>query len=266
LFEYGLMLHYCVTGRKITINDLRYAGFDTPKPGGGKALPDNHASWAMERKLLQLVEEGNPDYKKLAGKLAAIGNLSNLGNNDSIRHYKNLTIIFTALCTRAAIRGGVPPEIAYTLSDNYIRSIEGCKNLAEIAEINSTMQEDFVRRARQAKTNGGVSPQVQKVRHYVQTHLTEKISIPILAAYVGYSETYISKKFKKETGRTIVDYINASKIEHATELLISDERPIGEIAEELGFHSQSYFCERFREYAGVAPSEYRLKQKNGSGG
>jgi YesN/AraC family two-component response regulator len=59
------------------------------------------------------------------------------------------------------------------------------QSLSEIAEVNASMQVDFVRRVRRAKSGEGVSPQVQKVCHYVQTHLMEKINIADLAEYVG---------------------------------------------------------------------------------
>lgn len=91
------------------------------------------------------------NYKEQAGRMVGIGMTGNLGNGDSIRHIKNITIVYTALCIRAAIRGGVDSEIAYTLSDQYINAIETCASLSEIAEVNAAMQEDFVRRVHQIK-------------------------------------------------------------------------------------------------------------------
>ena len=255
--EYGIMLHYCISGSKITISDLQYATAPGSQAGPQQQTPmDAHASWAMEQKLLQLVEEGNPDYKKIAAKLATGSNVASLGNGNSMRHLRNITIIFTTLCTRAAIRGGLEPETAFTLSDKYIRGAEACTTLGEVAELSDTMQEDFVNRVYQCRLSRR-SPAVQRCCSYIQTHLDEKMSVPHLAAMMGYSENYLSKKFKKETGRSLAEYMMSERIRAAQIQLISTQEDIQTIALHLGFTSQSYFGEIFRRYAGMTPGEYR---------
>ncbi len=88
--------------------------------------------------------------------------MARLGNGDPIRNLKNMTIIYTALCTRAAIHGGLPPEISYNLSDMYIQSIEASRSLGEIAEVNSAMVDDFVRRVHHCRTHPERSPQMEE--------------------------------------------------------------------------------------------------------
>lgn len=257
LFEYGLMLHYCVAEEYLSISDMQYPFSEKRSPKELESHKDTHASWAMEQELLKLVEEGNLDYKRLSARLVNMGSIANLGNGDTIRHFKNLTIIFTALCTRAAIRGGLQPEIAYSLSDMYIRGIESCRNLGEISEVNATMQDDFIHRVHQCRSHPELSPQTQKCCHYIQTHLNEKISMADLSAHVGYSEAHLSKKFRKEMGITITEYITAQKIDLAKKLLRANETPISDIAEYLCFSTQSYFSEQFRKATGQTPGEYR---------
>ena len=257
LFEYGLMLHYCIVKEYISISDLQYPISQKPTQKEMEAHRDTHATWAMEQELLKLVEEGNLDYKQQAARLVNMGNLANLGNGDTLRHFKNTTIIFTALCTRAAIRGGLLPEIAYSLSDMYIRSIEASQNLGEIAEVNTAMQEDFVHRVHQCRSNLDFSTQTRKCCYYIQTHLNEKITMKTLSSYVGYAETYLSRKFKQEIGLTVTEYITGQKIEFAKQLLRADDTPISDIAEKLCFSNQSYFSEQFRKVTGLTPGEYR---------
>ena len=259
LFEYGLMLHYCLTEEHITISDLQHPVAQKLTQKEIEAHRDTHASWAMEQALLKLVEEGNLDYKQHASRLVSMVSLANLGNGDTLRHFKNVTIIFTALCTRSAIRGGLPPEIAYNLSDMYIRGIEASRNLTEITEVNAAMQEDFVRRVHQCRSQPELSTQTQKCCYYIQTHLKEKITMQSLSSHVGYTETYLSRKFKQEMGITITEYIIRQKIEQAKQLLRADDTPISDIAEQLCFSTQSYFSEQFRRVTGFTPGEYRQK-------
>lgn len=263
-YEYALMLHFCLTGQHITASDLRYPASEGATLSASPRQNNAYASWAMEQKLLMLVEEGNLDYKKISGQIVGISDLADLGNGDNIRNYKNLTIVFTALCTRAAIRGGLTPDVAYGLSDMYIRAIEACRNSGEIYETNMSMQDDFIHRVHHCRTHLEISLQIQKCCFYIQTHLHSKISISELASQVGYSENYLSKKFKREIGMNIVEYINQQKIEHAKKLLQAEFTPINDIAEQLGFSSQSYFAEQFRKATGISPSEFRLRtlQKN----
>lgn len=256
-FEYGLMLHYCITGEKISISDIRYPNAKQHKNESNPAFADAHGSWAMEQKVLKLVEDGNLDIKRQTSRLASIGAVGNLGNGDSLRHFKNITIIFTALCTRAAIRGGLDPEIAYTLSDRYINGIEACGGLSEIAEVNAAMQEDYARRVHQIKLGTGISQEIQKCCDFIQINIERKVTAAELADCSGYSEAHLARKFKQELGTTIAEYTISQKIKYAEALLQSGNKTVQEVAEQLGFHSQSYFGQQFKKITGTTPGKYQ---------
>ena len=121
------------------------------------------------------------------------------------------------------------------------------------------MEEDFTHRVRLAKEAGGISPQIQRCLDYISFHRQQKISVSDLAEQAGYAENYLIVKFKAETGKTISEYIRTEKMEYAKSLLKSTDDPISEIAERLGFATQSHFGKRFRDYTGCSPSEYREK-------
>ena len=158
LIEYGLMLHYCVTEEKRTISDVIYpeAGAAHPKELEGHTA-NPYGTWLMEKKLMRLIEEGNLNFRQEATRLVGGAVPAELGNGNAERHYKNLVIAFIAACTRAAMQGGLSPETAYLLSDKYIRGVEACVSMAELAELNDAMQEDFVRRVHETRS-GVLSP------------------------------------------------------------------------------------------------------------
>ena len=257
-YEYGLMMHYCITGEKITVSDLQYPKTETSLPYEPQPETiDAHGTWAFEQEMLKMVEEGNLNMKQFASRMGSGANLGSLGNGNPIRQLKNITIIFTALCTRAAIRGGLPIEIAYTLSDRYISALEASNNISDIAEINDMMQDDFVKRVHQIKLNNGLSLQIKNCCAYIDLHVKEPFSLEKLAKKVGYSKNYLCKKFKQEMGRTISDYVLERKINLAKNLLLETSQTVHEIGEELSFHSHSYFCEQFKRQTGISPSEFR---------
>ena len=66
-------------------------------------------------------------------------------------------------------------------------------------------------------------------------NLGKKLRAADLAVLVGYSEYYITRKFREETGFFLNDYIKFARMERAKLLLQSTDLSILEIAEQLGF-------------------------------
>ena len=76
--------------------------------------------------------------------------------------------------------------------------------------------------------------------------------------YMGRTTFY--NKFKSLTGMSPNDFINSHKLKQAAVLLRQDlPISIAEIADNLGFNPPNYFCRKFKEQFGVAPSQYRQK-------
>ena len=78
-----------------------------------------------------------------------------------------------------------------------------------------------------------------------------------LAALVGYTEYYLTEKFKKVTGVSVSQYIRAAKIARAKVLLTSTALSVRDIAERLAFNTPNYFIQSFRTLEGLTPAQYR---------
>ena len=83
-----------------------------------------------------------------------------------------------------------------------------------------------------------------------------------MAENLGYSTTYISRKFKEVCGTSFSNYVNAFRIVKATELLRQTDYNITNIATRCGFENSNYFCRVFREIVGITPHQNRIKIKN----
>ena len=92
----------------------------------------------------------------------------------------------------------------------------------------------------------------------MQKHLTEPVDIDAPAKAVFVSRTHLAVKFKKETERTLSDFV-LKKIEEGKRLLRYTDKSISAIAAYLGFSSQSHFANVFRKYANSSPKKYRLR-------
>lgn len=94
------------------------------------------------------------------------------------------------------------------------------------------------------------------VRQYIGQHYQEG-SLQQMAADLGYERTYLSKFVRQATGSTFKQLVNVERMRRAALLLRGTNRPIYEIAEEVGLANLTSFYQRFREYAGCTPQEYR---------
>jgi len=94
---------------------------------------------------------------------------------------------------------------------------------------------------------------------YINAHLTERLTLDILARETGLSKYYLCHEFKKVTNHTIFSYINISRCEKAARLLLNKENTIHEVCQACGFENASYFTRTFAKYYGMTPSEYRKR-------
>ncbi len=73
-----------------------------------------------------------------------------------------------------------------------------------------------------------------------------------IAALIPMQKTYLCRKYKKETGQTISEYLNAIRIEQAQRLIVEGKHPITEIALMVGYNSYSYFRTVFKSKTRVS--------------
>ena len=75
--------------------------------------------------------------------------------------------------------------------------------------------------------------------------------------HIFINRNQLSSKFKKETGKTLNEFVIHERIQRAKSLLINTDKPLAEISNYLGFSSQSYFHNVFKRYTGQTPNEFR---------
>lgn len=262
-YEHGLMLHYCIWEEKISVSDLTYADMKKyPKQEVWREV--RHGTYGAEREVLRQVENGNLEYEQALHHALSAGELGRMGDGTYLRQEKNTVIMFTTLCSRAAIKGGLPSETAFCLCDLYVRKVEEAEDLSALTQVRRKMYHDFVLRVHRQKLNEHkISPQIKRACDYMELHVNDKADIHSLAKYLGYSDYYFSSLFKKETGMSVREYSMRVKVESAKIYLKESGKTMAEISEELGFSSQSYFGEVFRELEGISPMEYRQRNSVG---
>ena len=261
-FQFGVMLHFLLTGEKLSRSDLQ---LQERKTGAAKksaqSKRDRHQTWMVEQALLEHIRKGDLDYASTMARAGLLSKGAQVKTEDAVKNAILSAYGFTRLCTRAAIEGGLSPELAYTLGDSYSQSLLDCKTISEVGVTNHAMYEDFIRRVHQSGSNPVTSQQIRFCLDYIALHTEDDLSLGILAEKVGYTESYLSRRFKAETGDHLRDYIQFARIERAKLLLETTTLPIAEIAEKLRYCSTTYFGSRFQEVTGMLPSAYRKEKQ-----
>lgn len=96
---------------------------------------------------------------------------------------------------------------------------------------------------------------------YINDHYAEDISSATISKLLGYDESYFCRKFKRQTGLTVMKYIQILRIEKARKLLTETELPVQEIARQCGFSDTAYFTNRFRSLLHTTPTQLRENAK-----
>ncbi len=217
----------------------------------------SHSRYAQEKRIAALIASG--EAEKLEEILAGVQD-TKVGkmSRNSFRQQLYAVSVGIALATRAAMDGGMNEQEAYTRSDIYIREADACTMPEQLWRLYVRMAADFARQVRAVRQQGaGFTEPVEAAVDYILRHLHYEISLKEIADHAGLSETYFSALFKKETGETVSTFIQQSRVREAESLLRYSEYSLMEIAEYLGFCSQSHFSKTFRRYAGVTPGQYR---------
>ena len=190
-----------------------------------------------------------------------MANIIHYGAKSTGRDEKNESIIFAALCAKAAIDGGLSDNIAEQLRTQYVAGIERAKSVTELYELSQRMTKDFIKRVSEAKKDSAIlSKSVQDAREYIHRHIEEEIELEELARSVGYSKYYLTKKFQKEMGVRIGDYITEEKIALSKIWLLTTEMDVQEISDRLTFTSRNYFTKVFKKTVGLNPTAYRSRK------
>lgn len=269
-----MMLHYCVYEQHIQLSDitlvtgvidvLRGRAYDPdtmPDILFPEELPDRSNAYRAEYSLLQMIRDGNLQYKESLQSVASAFNGKQQLAGNALQHAKLSQVIIITLASRAAIEGGVSPEVAYPLQDAFIRDVENAGSAAEITDIGRSMLEEFVQLVHRKNSNTGISREIQSCCDYIDANPGEKITIAYLAGRVGYTDYYLSRKFKGETGVSVHDYIKKARIKRAQQLLKTTDLSIQDISDMLGFGARSFFAEVFRQMTGVPPAKWRDEHK-----
>ncbi|EML1595982.1 MULTISPECIES: helix-turn-helix domain-containing protein [Burkholderia cepacia complex] len=105
---------------------------------------------------------------------------------------------------------------------------------------------------------GGLAPAVRRrVRDYIDTYLTQPLTLGELAEVAALSEYHFSRMFRLSFGRAPHAWVAEQRLARARELLRTTSLPLAQIAADCGYANAGHFSHRFRDAHGTTPNTYR---------
>lgn len=226
-----------------------------------------HNPYDQEVRETHAIENG--DMEQLVKSLSETytGQLGRLAR-DELRNIKNLAIVNAVLSSRAAIRGGLLPEVSFTLCDAYIQKIEETDTIDSLNQlireckfhycqlVSSTLAEKSLQKKKIPHSK------ITQCKNYIFSHLHQKLKVQDIAEDLNTSPSYLADLFRIYEGQSISSFILHEKIKLVKNMLIYSPYTYSQIAAYLGFSSQSHLGTQFKKATGYTLRQYQERFRN----
>lgn len=221
-----------------------------------------HNPYDQELREFTAIELGDTEMLRKSLQEDYTGTIGTLARN-KVRHMRNLGIVVITLASRAAIRGGLLPEIAFSMSDTFIQKLEDVTDTAVL--LNMMRQFEFqyaekvaeLNEAKEGRSAKELNPRIEQCKDYIFKHLHGKIRVQDIADEIFLNPNYLSELFRRQEGITLTAFILKEKVNLTKNLLIYSPYTYSEIAAYLGFSSQSHLGKTFKKLTGLTMKQYR---------
>ena len=214
--------------------------------------------YSYQNELMSAVEHGDvaKAEKLLNEEGSIIEKIPDRIPNDPLRSEKNLAFTFNT-CLRIAVeRGGLHPLYIHSISEKFAIQIEKTTSIQQLADLQIVILREYCAAVRKYSLKN-YSFLIRKAIEYIRFHLEQELSLETISAAIHSSTYELSRKFKKETGQTLTDYINTLRIKEALYIMENRNLSITDIAYMTGFNDVNYFTKVFKKLKGITPSTYR---------
>lgn len=100
---------------------------------------------------------------------------------------------------------------------------------------------------------------INVIFNFLSTHFKEEISLEQVSSIANMTPNSFCRYFKQRTGKAYSNFLNEMRIEYAGKLIAGSRQSFGNIAQDSGFNSISYFNRQFKKQIGLTPLQYRKK-------
>jgi len=263
------VFYWCVTQREISSSDILGVDKVIMSENGNIEKEINEyrlqkneqdlkrLSYEFENNYMLAIEYGRAENLSKMTKASDLSDSIGILANNSLKQTEYMIASSIVLVSRAAIRGGVTPTVAYEMSELYFKKLEKCMNKIEMIKLNESMRNkfsDMVKKVRSDKRNMGY---VEQCKEFIHQNVYSQLRVEEIAKVIGINNNYLSRKFAEQEGMTISQFIVKTRLSVAQDLIKHSKMGISQISEYLCFASQSHFGKLFKAEFGVSPLQYK---------
>lgn len=146
--------------------------------------------------------------------------------------------------------------------------LDGTEKSRSVKEMESFLSEllHHAIQMRDARSESRYSSMIREAQSYIEkNYMKNEISLSSVADEVGVSPNHFSRIFSQETGKTFVEFLTETRMEHARYLLETTNMNSSDIGVAIGYSDPHYFYYIFKKTQGVTPKEYRNGEKEKKG-
>ena len=96
-----------------------------------------------------------------------------------------------------------------------------------------------------------------EVIDYIENNYTSPLTTAQISAHFHYEEAYLCRRFRQQTGLTVLAYCHTLRLNRARRLLEQTDQSIARIGSQCGYDTTSYFIRKFNEQFGMTPAKWR---------
>ncbi len=158
--------------------------------------------------------------------------------------------------TRTAVEDSPVMESLIERNHRWMERLIRARDFEELSRVLTEALNDFIEGIYLHGFNRS-NTRVSQALDFIARNHAHPVSLRDIAKEVGLSSYRLAHVVKAHTGKTVLQIITHTRIQHARQLLESTEKSCTEIAYETGFNDQSYFIKHFRRLTGITPARYR---------
>jgi AraC-like DNA-binding protein len=142
-----------------------------------------------------------------------------------------------------------------SIKSEIFAAIRDKKKLIALSDLVLTIADHIIAKGMITKREDTVG----RIVDYIRININNEINADILARELFLSKNGIYSAIKNEFGMTLGQYIQAARLDKASQMLLTTDKSIMEISEQCGIDDFNYFSRLFRKNFGLSPTTYRKK-------
>ncbi len=211
--------------------------------------------YARELQIIEFISQG---------KTEQVLELFETFNDKAIYHFATDKLsdwVAGAAITRTwarlgALKAGLSPIVIDAVSQEYAQQMHHAVDEKQLHDLQRKYLFEFCGLIyRHNRTS--YSPYVKRAVEYINTHISQDITIHTLCEINHLTRKHFSKLFHNETGKTVKQYVMQVRCERAASLLENSQLLVQDISRHVGYEDNNYFTKIFKNVMGMTPQEYR---------